>query len=205
MIAAASGPIAIDRICAETGLHPNTVRPHLEVLLATGAVTREQGKREGPGRPPWLYRAAETMEESERRRLAESLVEQLQGTAGAGLAEETARRWAGPQLEGQRPAASVDEVVDGTARSLADLGFEVAVAPGRDRIDLMQCPYLELIAERPVICDIHAALLQRLLRDSGQPVGLDRLDVLGRPGVCTAHLARNDYQPQRTITMRSAE
>lgn len=205
VIAAASGPVTMEQICTSAGLHPNTVRPHLEVLLALGAIARERGPRRGRGRPPWLYRSTETPQEAERSSQARSLRDQLADVEDGDLADEAARRWASLSGERDRSADSIDAAVEQAADALSRIGFAVSVAPTMDRIDLMQCPYADLVADRPIICDIHAALVQRLLDGSGQPVELDRLEVWSRPGVCTAHLARNDYQPQRTITMRSAE
>jgi len=102
-------------------------------------------------------------------------------------------------------ATGKDATVFEAAQALGRLGFEVSVTPVGDRIDLAGCPYADLVAERPVICEIHASLLQQLLDDSGQQVALASLDVWSRPGVCTAHLRRADARPHRTITMRSPE
>ncbi len=206
-IAEAGAPIPMDGICAATGLHANTVRPHLDLLLATGRITREQGRSVGRGRPPWLYRAVETEAMRQRKQLADALVDALQGADSAALAHEAASRWAA-QLEPDhrpRPAQSADDAVLAAADSLAALGFQATVTPLGDRIDLRSCPYADLVADRPVICDIHAALLLQLLEASGQPVELERFDVFPRPGVCTAHLRRSDQRPVRTITMRSPE
>ena len=206
-IARTGQPIAIDGICEATGLHANTVRPHLDVLLATGRITREQGQSARRGRPPWLYQSVETPAMRQRKQLADTLVESLLAADSAGLADAAAHRWAahlGPE-HCPGPAGSADDAVLGAADSLTSLGFEVTVTPAHDRLDLRSCPYVDLVAERPVICDIHAALLQQLLRASEQGVELKRFDVLPRPGVCIAHLRRGDQAPVRTITMGRAE
>ncbi len=200
VIASAPAAVPIDHICEATGLHANTLRPHLDVLLALGAITREHAPSSGRGRRPWLYSAVETPWERDRRRLASALLEQLEPGDHA-LAAEAAQRWADRPETRAGPAESIDEAVANAAESMARIGFEVTLTPAGDRMDLQGCPYLDLIAERPVICEIHAALLQRLLEDSGQPVSLERLDVWSGPGVCTAHLRRADRVPHRTIRM----
>lgn len=205
IIAEAGDPISIDRICSVTGLHANTVRPHLDVLLAAGAIAREQGPREGRGRPPWRYRAIEAPQDRERRTLADALLAQLELGGTPELVGAAGRRWAQQLDHPIGPADSADGAVEQVADALQGLGFEVSVTPARDRLDLLQCPYADLVAEQPVICDIHAALVRQLLDSSGQPVELERFDVFPRPGVCTAHLRRGDQQPVRTITMRSPE
>jgi predicted ArsR family transcriptional regulator len=207
VILGSRGAIPIDVICRETGLHANTVRPHLEVLLATGSIRRDAGPAEGRGRPPWHYSAVETPAQQERRSLGEALLEQLAEADSGQIAGAAAARWAG-HLDAEHrhsPAHNIDEAVGNAADSLAGLGFEVSVTPAGDRIDLKGCPYADLVAERPVICDIHASLLQQFLDSSGQPVALERLDVWNAPGVCTAHLRRSDHEPYRTITMGSTE
>ncbi len=204
-IAESAQPMSIDQIAEATGLHPNTLRPHLDALLAEGTVSRAQGARPGPGRRPWLYSSAETSLERDRRMLAAGLLEQLEQADVPALAAQAAQRWADHPEHRVEPAHSVDEAVANAAVAMSDMGFEVTVAPAGDRIDLGDCPYRDLVAQRPVICDIHAALLQRLLESSGQPVSLDRLDVWSGPGICTAHLRRADRQPARTITMRSTD
>lgn len=203
VITAAAQPLTIEQICRATGLHPNTVRPHLDVLLAVGAISREQGPREGRGRPPWLYRAQETAQDRDRRRLENALLTQLREADSPLLAAEAAKRWAEGPGPHPVPADTIDKAVDHAASALRSVGFDVETTPTRDRIDLTTCPYAALVTERPVICDIHAALLHRLLQDSGQPVTLDRLEVRPELGVCTAHLRRPDRQPARTITKRS--
>lgn len=206
-ISEAGEPIPIDGICAKTALHANTVRPHLDVLLATGRITREQGRSVGRGRPRWLYRPVETDAMRQRTKLADALVQALQGADSAELARAAAGRWA-EQLDPDHrpgPAQTADDAVLAAADSLTRLGFETTVTPLGDRIDLRSCPYADLVADRPVICDIHAALVLQLLEASGQPVELERFDVFPRPGVCTAHLRRGDQRPVRTITMRSPE
>jgi predicted ArsR family transcriptional regulator len=206
-VAEAGGPVGIDAICEATGLHPNTVRPHLDVLLAAGRIARERGHSVGRGRPPWQYLAVETEDMKQRRKLAEALLDQLHGAESADIADGAARRWAAQLMPEHRPAPAPDPdaAVDAAGDAMASLGFEVSITPTRDRMDLRGCPYVDLVAERPQICDIHAALLQQLLQAGGQPIELDRLDVYPRPGVCTAHLRRSDQRPIRTITMRSPE
>ena len=63
------------------------------------------------------------------------------------------------------------------------------------------CPYVDLVGDNPVICDIHAALVGRLLEQTGQPVRVRSMDVWARPGVCVARLRRPALAPTRTITI----
>ncbi len=195
-------PLTIEQICRLSGLHANTVRAHLEVLHAAGRVERTQEAPRGRGRPPWLYSVAPGAR-SARAELAETLLDQLRDAAARGLAEAAAERWAAAVRSEAKPSAhpaTPDDAVRNAADALEDLGFDARVDGVGDRIELRGCPYAELVADRPVICDIHAALLGELLSDSGQPVALRRLDVGVRPGVCVARLNRPDLTPARTVT-----
>jgi len=49
--------LAVADLAALVGLHPNTVRAHLEVLVNAGAASRHPDRRRTPGRPRELYRA----------------------------------------------------------------------------------------------------------------------------------------------------
>ncbi len=203
LIAEADAPLSIDDLTSATGLHANTVRAHLEVLEAGGSIERLQGKRAGRGRPPWLYRAT-AMDPSPHLVLAEALLDQLQDAASSDITATAAARWAAT-LHGERDEAALaaetpDDAVADVVAALEDLGFTATADSLGDRIDLQRCPYASLVDERPVICDIHAALITQLLDASGQPVTLTRLDVWSRRGHCTAHLERPDVQPAWTVT-----
>lgn len=202
LISEAPEPLNIEAISQATGLHANTVRAHLEVLEAGGRIERLQGARAGRGRPPWLYRAT-AADPSPHLVLAEALLDQLQESASEDITTTAAARWAAT-LHGERtevlPAAQTpDDAVADTVAALEDLGFTATADALGDRIDLQRCPYAALVAERPVICDIHAALISQLLDASGQPVTLERLDVWSRSGHCTAYLARPDINPAWTV------
>ena len=68
-----------------------------------------------------------------------------------------------------------------------------------DEITMTRCPYASLVGEFPTICDIHGALLNGILRESGQPIEVASLDVWAREDMCVARLRREDLRPLRTI------
>lgn len=213
LLHAADEPLTIERISRRSGLHANTVRTHLDVLQAAGRVTRRRRLAQGPGRPPWEYAVADDGR-SLRARLAAQLVAELED-APPELVREVAQRWANANAEpgagaggpdaaasdspAEPRAADPDEAVQQAAATLNDLGFDARVDAVGDRIELRSCPHAALVADRPMICDIHAALLGEVLAESGQPVTLRRLDVQARPGLCVAHLDRSDLVPARSI------
>lgn len=199
----AGAPLTIEDIAAATGLHVNTVRGHLDVLLAAGTIAREQPDVRGRGRPRWLYRQA-TPGPSPYQRLAEALSMELSQIQDPALAAATADRWAHslPELP---VAATPDEAVVEAADALNRLGFEAEISPVGDAISVRRCPYAALVAENPVICEIHAALIDSLLEQTGQPVRLHTLQVWTRPDMCVATLERPDLAPERIIQASASD
>lgn len=197
-VESADEPISVEALSELTGLHVNTVRGHLDVLLASEAITREPANPQGRGRPRWLYRPGRGRT-SPYQALAEALTLQLGQVADPGMAQGAAERWA-DALPHMPEAKSPDEAVRETAEALRRLGFGTSVNGAGDAIELTGCPYADIVAENPVVCDIHAALVVRLLDQTGQPVTVQSMDVWTRPGLCVARLGRPDLRPDRSIT-----
>ena len=55
-------PMSIIAIAEQLGVHPNTVRFHLDNLLAENQVEQVEHGRKGPGRPPLMYQAVRQMD-----------------------------------------------------------------------------------------------------------------------------------------------
>lgn len=194
-IEAADDVVRVEDIADAVELHPNTVRGHLDALLAAGRITRIPDQRTSRGRPHWLYSATAAVA---MRELGRALDDELSRASAPDVAHRAAAAWAdaGP---GVRPSETVEAAVDQAARSLADLGFEADRNLMGDEITLRSCPYAALVRDHPVICDIHAEVLGQVLARTGQPVTLTRLDVFPRPGMCVAHLHRPDADPLWSI------
>lgn len=192
-------PMTVEQISQATGLHANTVRGHLEVLLASDVITRSMEASLSRGRPHWLYEIAST-KPSPYQFLAEALSVQLTQARNADLAQEVAEQWA-RVLPDSITAESPDAAVTDAAAALVELGFTAQISPVGDAIALTQCPYADLVKDNPLICDIHASLVSKLLKKTGQPVFLETMDVWARPGTCVAHLNRPDVTPARVIEL----
>jgi predicted ArsR family transcriptional regulator len=191
--------VRVEEIAEAVGLHANTVRGHLDALLAAGRITRTPDQRSTRGRPHWLYSATTS---TTIRELARALDAELDRASAPDLARLAAATWAeaGPDVA---PASSVEEAVDLATDALTGFGFDAARNTVGDEITLRACPYADLVRDHPVICDIHAELLGEVLARTGQPVTLDRLDVFPRPGLCVAHLDRPDTDPEWVVEMSS--
>ena len=197
LIETAEEPVSVEWLCSRTDLHPNTVRGHLEVLLAAGQIARAPGRREGRGRPPMLYRAVGP-ESPIYQELVTALVAELGDSTEPALIDDAADRWA-EVVDHSGSAQSIDEALEQAAKALNQLGFSAHVSSVGDTITLGSCPYAALIREQPVICDIHTALLRELLARTGQPVAVKDMQVWAAPGICRTHLHRPDRQPVRVI------
>ena len=195
-VEASEDVVRVEQIADAVGLHPNTVRGHLDALLASGRITRVPDQRSTRGRPHWLYSATAS---ASIRELARALDTELDRASAPDVARLAAATWAeaGPDVG---PADTIEAAVDQTTRALTDFGFEAVRNPVGDQITLRACPYAELVHEHPVICDIHAELLGEVLARTAQPVTLEGLDVFPRPDLCVARLRRPDADPEWSVT-----
>lgn len=196
-IEAADDAVRVEQIAEAVGLHANTIRGHLDALLASGRITRVADQRPTRGRPHWLY---STTASASIRQLAQALDAELERASAPDAARVVAATWAevGPDV---RPAGTIEEAVNLATQALTDFGFGAVRNPVGDQITLSECPYASLVHEYPVICDIHAELLGEVLARTGQPVTLARLAVFPRPGLCVAHLERSDAKPEWSVEM----
>lgn len=199
----ADAEFSIEELSRQTGLHVNTVRAHLDVLVAGGHVVRTHGEPKGRGRPPFAFRAADDSR-SPFDDLARTLTEALNGANQPELARRTAARWA-EKLGPLPTASSPDEAVEHAVEALRTVGFTAEASTLGDSITIGTCPYASLIAEHPVICDIHTELLATVLNAAGQGVGVEAMDVWVKPTLCRARLDRPDISPYRTITVSPAD
>lgn len=198
LICEADEPVSIERLCDQTNLHANTVRGHLDVLMAAGHVIREPAQASGRGRPRMLYRVGSSAV-GVYAELVHLLADELGHTTAPTLVENAAASWA-EVVDNGKKATTIDEAVARAVDALDSLGFTVEVSPVGDSITLGTCPYADLVAEQPVICEIHTAMLGELLHRTGQPVSVAEMQVWAAPGICRARLSRPDKQPAHVIT-----
>ncbi|WP_166792566.1 helix-turn-helix transcriptional regulator [Cryobacterium algoricola] len=206
-------PLDIPALAAAVGLHPNTVRSHLDRLLEVGLVTEAVEARTRPGRPRLLYAsippesdpagpgAAPTTEsaasEGSYRLLAGLLADSLaagapDARAGSERAGDAGRRWSEEFVPSDErapgpidPAGAIDRVVE----ILDVVGFAPAVSEDRTAIELHRCPFLDVAKENSaIVCSVHRGLMQGALDRMHAPAIGIRLEPFVRPGVCVAHV-----------------
>lgn len=193
------------RIAAATGLHPNTVRHHLDVLAAAGLVrTRPDPTRTG-GRPRRLFlttdlAAGHNGDSDGYPLLAQIVVAELAGRSdGAKRAIAAGRRWA------RQPARTTADPAGGTVASSTDaadalttlfdeLGFRPECVAGPDgwQILLHHCPFLALARQhQEIVCGVHLGLLQGTLTRLGRPAAHGHLAPFITPTLCAATVSRS--------------
>lgn len=195
----ARSPLDAHHLAEEVGLHPSTVRFHLETLRSAGLVQRSDpsgpGRSETVGRPRTAYsvtggpRARPGYEELARR-LAAGLGD-TPATRSV-LAERVGAAW-GEELASSVSAedpASASAVIAHTTRVLDDLGFGPSrVKDDGDgvRIALHGCPFREVAREHPEVCSLHRGLLTASLGARNGPLTAELLPFV-EPDLCMVHL-----------------
>ena len=190
LVQSAGRPVDVAELAQQTGLHPNTLRGHLQLLVDLGELQRVQQERSTPGRPRVLYAPSADLEDDPYKILASELASGIARSGGGGAAESAGRHWARRLRRGRPEDETLDprQVTELAADGLTRLGFAAQTEPLGDRLYLTSCPFLELARENRAVCDVHAGLLRGLFEEFGGHVELAALDVFVRPDLCVAHL-----------------
>jgi predicted ArsR family transcriptional regulator len=199
LLRAAEGPLGVQEVASQAGLHPNTARFHLDALLHSGLASRERQQREGLGRPSMAYSATRERGPAGQRRyrlLAEmlsSMIAEVLPEPGEAAAE-AGREW-GRYLAGQLPPyerLDAGEAIERLRAILENVGFapELTAQESGHRLLLRQCPFRE-VAERhqDIVCALHLGLMQGALAQMRSPVSASRLQPFAETWGCTAELA----------------
>jgi predicted ArsR family transcriptional regulator len=194
---AAAAPVDAQALAAVTGLHPNTVRFHLDVLIKTGFVREHPARQGRRGRPRTVYEAATAaVQNGGYELLASVLVGHLAQNDGGDIARKAGWAWA-QQLRQHSPDQpdDVDTTVNMISALFTELGFQPAVATndGQVQMTLHACPFWSLAEDHPgIVCAMHLGLLQGLVeRDAQAPIEA-RLTPFVRPRQCQADLVYED-------------
>ncbi|BBZ38937.1 helix-turn-helix transcriptional regulator [Mycobacterium conspicuum] len=192
---ATAKPTSILAIADALGVHPNTVRFHLDVLVGNGQVEQVAPDRKGPGRPPLMFQAVRQMDRGGTRHyrmLAEILSTALAAERNSEMKALAAGRAWGMRMESPSDGdTGAEEAVDRLFDMLDELGFapERRAANGDAQIGLRHCPFLELAETRTeVVCPIHLGLMQGAMETWGADVTVDRLEAFVEPDLCVARL-----------------
>jgi predicted ArsR family transcriptional regulator len=204
VLRAAPSPLGVTETAERMGVHPNTVRFHLDTLVSEGLVERRSEPSPGPGRPRTVYTARPGMDRGGTRdyRLLARILLSRWATADPATAREeameTGRAWGAHLVQPPAPfeEPTADRSVAALLALLGELGFaphaeEAAESGGPPRrIRLRHCPFLELAEEHgTLVCPLHLGLMQGALARLDAPLTATRLEPFAEPDSCVAHLA----------------
>jgi len=200
------GPRQIPELARLLGIHPTTVRSHLEKLLEAGVLEEEAGLPAGRGRPSKRYRLRQPLlaSDPEVRLFVGSLVSLLRRISGdeaPGAAEDEGVR-RGRDLGRSFRHPSVEQ----TVREVVDLLQRLSFAPdapvrkdGALAVDVHHCP-LHVDPFDPdgaIVCAFHRGLIRGLAEaTSGEEVDV-RLQPFVAPGICRVELQFHPTRPGR--------
>jgi len=184
----------LDAIAEAVGIHPNTARFHLDALTSAGLVEREIERRDVPGRPKVLFRAARISTDAAFEGLAQVMVRHF----AAGLVDRSERAvqagvaW-GEQVRGELLASDptrepLELLVDG----MAWLGYEPELVDDpRPLLNLRPCPYASIAGSDPdVVCQLHLGVMRGIL-GPGQPWEIASIEPWSGPATCRVTLVEH--------------
>ncbi|MER5447518.1 helix-turn-helix domain-containing protein [Streptomyces sp. NPDC002764] len=205
VLRAAEGPLGVTETAERVGVHPNTVRFHLDALVEEGAVERRTRPPAGRGRPRTVYVPRPGMDRGGSRGyqlLARMLLSRLAATGpdARSAVMETGHAWGRFLVEQPEPyrRPTPADAAARLVRLLDDLGFAPDAEGGTPpaRIRLRHCPFLELAEEHgQLVCPLHLGLMQGALAELGAPLTATGLEPFAEPDACLAHLAPAPQQP----------
>lgn len=204
-------PMGVVEVAEHVGLHQNTVRSHLDLLVDSGFAIRRSEAPRGPGRPRVVYEATAVPDgEHNYRLLAEVLAQHLVATterpgeaavnAGRSWARSTGKREDGDDGNGTAGGLPVSEdaAIAAVVRMLGDSGFAPELSADGTSLNLHRCPFRELAVSHPdVVCGAHLGIIQGALAELGDMVSATRLLPFVTPGLCVATLTRSANQTGR--------
>lgn len=171
----------IAELVEATGLHPNTVREHLQRLIDAGYVVTETEHRTTRGRPRVLYTAA-TGEDAASSPVA------------AQRAQDAARR--GDLLRRVYPADGDEQLdpaalhqLDALVEDLGDAGFDPLVDETALTIDLTPCPHATTADHRGTLCSVHVGLMDGVLAQARGPLKVEGIAPSCDPAQCVVQLS----------------
>ena len=190
-LARSSSPRSTADIADILGLHPNTVRPHLERMRDVGLLDVETDAKGSVGRPqraapplgleppafPLLARLLASMAAAAR----------LEPDDAADAARGTGRAMAADRLR-RTPG---DSCVAALADALDELGFDPAVAGDGEAVTIAftHCPFAELAEAYPeLVCHLHRGLVEGFVAEWGEG-GVERFSTLADRDPCQVELS----------------
>ncbi|HEX7405252.1 MAG TPA: hypothetical protein VF307_04940 [Candidatus Nanopelagicaceae bacterium] len=189
---AAKSPLRVRDLSDGMRLHENTIREHLEGLVASAYAERVQLLASGRGRPSFGYQARKDFEAAvdpqtrDYANLALVLAKQLGAIGGntRRAAISAGEKWAELFFTSQEEP----EKINGRQRVyevLKSLGYSPRANAKRKVIHLQTCPLLAAAKLEPeIICSVHLGLVRGLITQAGEDCDEVELAPFAQPGSC---------------------
>jgi predicted ArsR family transcriptional regulator len=174
-IARSSSPRSTADLAKALGLHPNTVRPHLERLREAGLLEVERKSRGTVGRPQHRYQVAAKPVLPDPDSPAHRILSDMLVRLASGMRPSSDDVVKVGRRQGGVDAATIADVrsrpcVQALEAELVRLGFDPAMAGEGAEITFtfMRCPYRELAEAHPeVVCELHRGMVEGLVEGRG--------------------------------------
>lgn len=177
------GERTIGELTEATGLHPNTVREHLQRLIESGYVVVGTERRTTRGRPRVLYSAADGTD------AASSPVAERKVRDAARRGDLMRRILPSGDGSDALPEAAVHQL-DALVDDLDGAGFDPVVDTAGLSIDLTPCRHAEAQAShRATLCTVHLGLMDAVLAQAGGPLRVAGMAPSCDPTRCVVHLS----------------
>lgn len=187
-------PVGVAELASAARQHPNTLREHLEALVAAGLATRERDTPLGRGRPAYLYAAHRAEASPAHAALLDALAGHLAATTpkagevavGLGRTFAAVRLVVEPQSKPSRRRAAQQ-----LGAAMAGLGFAAEALGSGRALRLLSCPLRESADRNPeVVCGFHLGMVQAVATGAGLDPREVRLVPFAEPGACRLELAQ---------------
>lgn len=196
--------LAIVDLAESSGLHDNTVREHLDILVRAGYVKASKEPRATRGRPRIVYSASVADEQPDReadsgsaalRILARVLAEEAGHLSQAGEhARVAAEDWVArhtPEPRG-RTVTSEAEASRVVFELLRARGFAPQIDDSNGSVVLHACPYSDLAREQQqVVCNVHLGLVLGTLNSLRSEYGARFASIDPETPRCVVQLVKN--------------
>lgn len=183
---------SIAELVEATGLHPNTVREHVQRLMDAGYVIAETERRTTRGRPRVLYTAA-TGDDA-----ASSPVAAQRARDAAARGDLLRRVYPSDAEQVLEPDAL--HQLDALVEDLSEAGFDPLIDERTLTVDLTPCPHATTADHRGMLCRVHVGLMDGVLTQAGGPLKVDGIAPSCDPAQCVVQLS---FQTDASSTTRS--
>lgn len=180
-------------IVSATGLHENTVRGHLEALLADGYLDRRRTNPNGRGRPAWQWIAvAASNPAAPYAELSSTLAEAMAsgGDDPIAAARKAGTRW-GERLAAAARGAGAPSLTTAWEQVIAAMtrqGFSPGQPDGDSKALLRRCPLLAAATgNESIVCTVHEGMIEGVAR-RWAPGARAKLTPFAEPHACAVQL-----------------